>query len=39
MKHKCKTKWKAKSSRREQAKDRISEPKDEMVIKGKPKNY
>jgi hypothetical protein len=34
-----KNKMEGQSSRREQAKDRISEPKDEMVIKGKPKNY
>jgi hypothetical protein len=27
------------SNRLEQAEDRISELKDEMVIKGKPKNY
>jgi hypothetical protein len=37
MKQKYKTKWKAnpQSSRIEQAEDRISELKDEMVIKGK----
>jgi polyhydroxyalkanoate synthesis regulator phasin len=32
-------KMEGKSSRLEQAEDRISELKDEMVIKGKPKNY
>jgi hypothetical protein len=34
-----KNKMEGQSSRREQAKDRISEPKDEMVIKGKLKNH
>jgi hypothetical protein len=34
-----KNKMEGQSSRREQAKDSISEPKDEMVIKGKLKNY